>query len=168
MKARQSGGGTPPATVWPSPLINAGGRNGAQLPWLPLWESWHGEAVTERAVPAAAEDSPCHCAASPPHKCGGQGGRFPSHDVGKDASTSVKRCGFHGTQSKQPSPSARAPQKHDAVGKETLVLFSENLPGTFPASKMYWQLYSRLLLLSSQIDYRTGWRRALLSKAIPL
>ena len=48
-------GGTPPATSWPSPLINAGGRNGAQLPWLALWESWHGEAVTERAVPAAAE-----------------------------------------------------------------------------------------------------------------
>ena len=49
--------GTPPATAWPSPLINAGGKNGAQLPWLSLWESWHGEAVTER-VPAAAGNSP--------------------------------------------------------------------------------------------------------------
>ena len=159
--------GTPPATAWPSPLINAGGRNGAKRPRLPLRGSWHGEAVTEEAFPAA-RDSPCHFVALPPHKCGGQGGRFSFHNVGKDASTSVKRCGFHGTQSNQPSPSARAPQKYDAVGKETLVLFSENLPGTFPASKMYWQLYSRLLLLSSQIDYRTGWRRALLSNAIPL
>ena len=41
-------------------------------PWLSPWESQHGEAVTERAVPAAAEDSPCHCVALPPHKCGGQ------------------------------------------------------------------------------------------------
>ena len=33
-------------------------------------------AVTERAVPAATEDSPCHCVALPPHKCGGQGLSF--------------------------------------------------------------------------------------------
>ena len=57
----------------PPPLINAGGKNGAQPPWLSPWESWHGEAVTERAVPAAAGDSPCRFAALPPHKCGGQG-----------------------------------------------------------------------------------------------
>ena len=69
--------GTPPATAWPSPLINAGGRNGAKRPRLPLWESWHGEAVTEEAFPAAAAwDSPCHCVALPPHKCGGLGLSF--------------------------------------------------------------------------------------------
>ena len=54
------------------PLINAGGRNGAKHPRLPLWGSWHGEAVTEEAFPAAAGDSPCHFVALPPHKCGGQ------------------------------------------------------------------------------------------------
>ena len=46
--------------------------NGAKRPRLSLWGSWHGEAVTEEAFPAAAEDSPCHCVALPPHKCGGQ------------------------------------------------------------------------------------------------
>ena len=54
---------------------------GAQPPWLPLRGSWHGEAVTEEAFPAAAGDSPCHCVALPPHKCGGQGLSF--------------RCTFH-------------------------------------------------------------------------
>ena len=40
-----------------------------QPPWLPLWGSWHGAAVTEEAFPAAAaEDTPCHCVALPPHK----------------------------------------------------------------------------------------------------
>ena len=43
-------------------------------PRLPLWESWHGAAVTEEAFPAAAKDSPCHCVALPPHKCGGKNG----------------------------------------------------------------------------------------------
>ena len=43
-----------PAAARPSPLINAGGRNGAQRPRLPLWGSWHGAAVTEEAFPAAA------------------------------------------------------------------------------------------------------------------
>ena len=38
--------------------------------------TWHGEAVTEEAFPAAAEDSPRHCVALPPHKCGGQGLSF--------------------------------------------------------------------------------------------
>ena len=57
------------------------GKNGAKRPRLPLRGSWHGEAVTERAVPAAAEDSPCHFVALPPHKCGGQGLSF--------------RCTFH-------------------------------------------------------------------------
>ena len=66
--------GTPPATAWPSPLINAGGKNGAKRPRLPLWGSWHGAAVTEEAFPAAAGDSPCHCVALPPHKCGGKTG----------------------------------------------------------------------------------------------
>ena len=58
--------GTPPATAWPSPLINAGGKNGAKRPRLPLWGSWHGEAVTEerlspplrRTPPATAWPSP--------------------------------------------------------------------------------------------------------------
>ena len=49
-------------------------RAGAQPPWLSPWESWHGEAVTERAVPAAAGDSPCHFVALPPHKWGGKNG----------------------------------------------------------------------------------------------
>ena len=69
--------GTPPATAWLSPLINAGGKNGAKRPRLPLWGSWHGTAVTEEAIPAdAAGNSPCHCVALPPHKCGGQGLSF--------------------------------------------------------------------------------------------
>ena len=32
--------------------------------------------VTERVPAAAVEDSPCHCVALPPHKCGGQGLSF--------------------------------------------------------------------------------------------
>ena len=39
---------------------------------LPLWGSWHGAAVTEEAFPLRRGDSPCHCVALPPHKCGGQ------------------------------------------------------------------------------------------------
>ena len=44
----------------------------AKRPRLPLWGSWHGEAVTEEAFPAATGNSPCHCVALPPHKCGGK------------------------------------------------------------------------------------------------
>ena len=36
----------------------AGGKNGAKRPRLPLRGSWHGEAATEEAFPAAAGDSP--------------------------------------------------------------------------------------------------------------
>ena len=46
---------------------------GAKRPRLSLWESWHGEAVTEEAFPAAAGNSPCHCAA-PLINAGGKNG----------------------------------------------------------------------------------------------
>ena len=35
-------------------------------PWLSPWESWHGEAVTERAVPAAAGELPLPLRGPPP------------------------------------------------------------------------------------------------------
>ena len=58
---------------WAPPPKGEASRQLSKIrPWLPLWGSWHGEAVTEEAFPAAAGGSPCHCVALPPHKCGGQ------------------------------------------------------------------------------------------------
>ena len=57
-----------------STLVSPFGRAGAQRPRLPLWGSWHGEAVTEEAFPAVRGTPPATAWPSPLINAGGKNG----------------------------------------------------------------------------------------------